>query len=275
MCSFQSVLDAVASPFGTLKGTCHSSWPVPNDVGEFQGQVVAGSRFELEILGACLGGRLWRFCLIRCDSKGLDLQPFVHVEALLAIETLHKVSRSLTNRSSDAAGIDFYRPALGICLAIFVSQCDVVGVQSDLPYWSLFAGWVCQFSLTHFLDGFSAGFPSTSNHHFSSNPGSCYLPAQAPSRIAPSIAPAHAPFAPHTAPTIEGVAVVLRQFLVTTAVISASMKVNVTIGPSWTFSTKGGRKQAIQTPSLCRTVGYTIPAEPLVNSLSPSVWETM
>jgi hypothetical protein len=66
-----------------------------------------------------------------------------------------------------------------------------------------------------------------------------------------------------------------RQFSMTTAVISASTKVNVTMGPSCTFSTKGGRKQAIQTPSLCRTLGYTIPAEPLVNSLSPSVWESV
>jgi hypothetical protein len=63
------------------------------------------------------------------------------------------------------------------------------------------------------------------------------------------------------------------QFSMTTAVISASMKVNVTMGPSCTFSTKGGRKQAIQTPFLWRTLGYTMPAEPLVNSLSPSVWE--
>ena len=57
--------------------------------------------------------------------------------------------------------------------------------------------------------------------------------------------------------------------------MAASMKVNVTIGPSCTFNTKGGRKQAMQTPSLCRTLGYTMPAEPLVNSLSPSVWEAV
>ena len=31
------------------------------------------------------------------------------------------------------------------------------------------------------------------------------------------------------------------------------------------------RKQAMQTPPLCRTLGYTIPAEPLVNSCSPSI----
>lgn len=66
-----------------------------------------------------------------------------------------------------------------------------------------------------------------------------------------------------------------RQFSMTTAAISASTKVNVTIGPSCTFSTKGGRKQTIQTPFLCRTLGYTIPAEPLVSSLSPSAWEVV
>ena len=52
-------------------------------------------------------------------------------------------------------------------------------------------------------------------------------------------------------------------------------EVNVTMGPSCTSSTKGGRKQAIQSPSLCRTLGYTIPAEPLVNSSSPRIWEVV
>ena len=49
----------------------------------------------------------------------------------------------------------------------------------------------------------------------------------------------------------------------TALVISVSVKVNVTIGLSRTFRTKGGRKQAIQTPSVRRTLGCTIPAEPL------------
>ncbi len=65
------------------------------------------------------------------------------------------------------------------------------------------------------------------------------------------------------------------QFSMTTPIISPSVKVNVTIGPSCTLSTKGGRKQARQMPPFCRTLGYTIPAEPLVNSLSPSDWEVV
>jgi hypothetical protein len=96
------------------------------------------------------------FFFVGGDPKSLDLQPFIHVEALLAVQPLHEISRGLANRSSDAAGIDFYRSDLGANLAIFVFQCDVVRVQSDLPQRLLSAGWVCQFSLTHFLDGFSA-----------------------------------------------------------------------------------------------------------------------
>jgi hypothetical protein len=43
------------------------------------------------------------------DTNSLDLQPFIHVEALFAIQTLHELSRGFAIRSSDAAGIDFYR----------------------------------------------------------------------------------------------------------------------------------------------------------------------
>lgn len=78
---------------------------------------------------------------------------------------------------------------------------------------------------------------------------------------------------PRTDEITCGAQVVQCQLSTTTAVISASMKVKVTIGPSRTLSTKGGRKQAMQAPSFCRTLGYTIPAEPLVSSLSPSAWE--
>jgi hypothetical protein len=67
------------------------------------------------------------------DANCLDAQTLIHVEALLAVQTLHKFSRSLANRSSDAAGIDFYRPALGANITVFVFQCDVVRVQCDLP----------------------------------------------------------------------------------------------------------------------------------------------
>jgi hypothetical protein len=51
--------------------------------------------------------------------------------------------------------------------------------------------------------------------------------------------------------------------------------VNFTIDPSRTFNTSGGRKHAIQTPPSRRTLGYTIPAEPLVNSFIPSACETL
>jgi hypothetical protein len=40
-----------------------------------------------------------------------------------------------------------------------------------------------------------------------------------------------------------------------TLVISVSMKVNLSIGPSRTFRTSGGRKQAMQTPPRSRTLG--------------------
>jgi hypothetical protein len=45
------------------------------------------------------------FFLVGRDTDCLE--TLVRVEALLAIQVLHKVSRSLSNRSSDAAGIDF------------------------------------------------------------------------------------------------------------------------------------------------------------------------
>lgn len=84
-------------------------------------------------LGARLGGSLWYFGLIRGDSNSFDLQPFVHIEALLAIQTLYEFSRGLANCSSDAAGIDFYCPALGAKRTVFIFQCDIVRVQGDLP----------------------------------------------------------------------------------------------------------------------------------------------
>jgi hypothetical protein len=55
------------------------------------------------------------------------------MESLLAIQTLQKVSRSPANRSSDAAGIDFYRPALGANITVFVFQRGVVRIPSNLP----------------------------------------------------------------------------------------------------------------------------------------------
>jgi hypothetical protein len=79
----------------------------------------------------CSGGCRY-FFFVGGDPKSLDLQPLIHVEALLAVQTLHKLACSLANRSSDAAGIDLYRPALGVCLAIFVPQCDAISIQPDL-----------------------------------------------------------------------------------------------------------------------------------------------
>ena len=67
-----------------------------------------------------LGCGLRRFRLVGGDPNCLNLQPLVRVESLLTIQALHKFSRGLANRSSDAAGIDFYRPALGASLAVFI-----------------------------------------------------------------------------------------------------------------------------------------------------------
>ncbi len=84
-------------------------------------------------LSARPGSGLWRFRLLRCDPKGLDLQTLVRIESLLAVQTLYELSCGLANRSSDAAGIDSYRPALGANIAVFVFQSDVIRIQSDLP----------------------------------------------------------------------------------------------------------------------------------------------
>jgi len=85
------------------------------------------------LLATSRGGGYCDFFFVGGDPKSLDLQPLIHVEALLAIQTLHKFSRGLADCSSDAAGIDFYRSALGANFAVFVFQRDVVRVQSDLP----------------------------------------------------------------------------------------------------------------------------------------------
>ena len=79
------------------------------------------------------GGGCRDFFHVGGDTDGLDAQALVRIESLLAIQTLHKVSGSFANRSSDAAGIDFYRPALGPNITVFIFQCDVVRFQSDLP----------------------------------------------------------------------------------------------------------------------------------------------
>jgi hypothetical protein len=85
----------------------------------------------------------------RSASAGNSVdQTLVRIESLLAIQTPHKVSRSLANRSSDAAGINFYRPALGANITVFIFQGDVVCVQSISLNGRSLAGWVCQFSLT-------------------------------------------------------------------------------------------------------------------------------
>ena len=67
------------------------------------------------------------------DEPPSIAQTLVGIESLLAIQSFHKLPRSLANGSSDAAGIDFYRPALGTNIPVFVFQCDAVRVQSDLP----------------------------------------------------------------------------------------------------------------------------------------------
>src|SRR5579872_753230 len=56
---------------------------------------------------------------------------------------------------------------------------------------------------------------------------------------------------------------------------SVLLKVNVTLGPSCTLSTNGGRKQTILTPALCLTLGYKIPADPLVSNRTPRAWEEL
>jgi hypothetical protein len=58
--------------------------------------------------------------LLSGDTNCLDAQTLVRIESLLAIQTLHKFSCSLADRSSDGAGIDSYRPALGADLTVFI-----------------------------------------------------------------------------------------------------------------------------------------------------------
>src|SRR5712671_3095730 len=70
--------------------------------------------------------RLRRF---RRTSGRLDLEPLVHIESLLSVQTLHKLSRSLPNRPRNIRCIDFDRPALTTSAAVLVTQCDVVRVH--------------------------------------------------------------------------------------------------------------------------------------------------
>ena len=53
----------------------------------------------------------------------------------------------------------------------------------------------------------------------------------------------------------EQLASFCQQLSTVTLVISALTKVNVNLGPSCTFSTSGGRKHAMHTPPLSRTLG--------------------
>ena len=85
------------------------------------------------LLAPGCGGGCRDFLFAGGDPKSLDLQPFIHVEALLAIQTLDELACHFADGTRDGASIDFYRPALGAERAVFIFQCDVVRVQNDLP----------------------------------------------------------------------------------------------------------------------------------------------
>ena len=67
------------------------------------------------------------------DSNSLDLQPFIHVEALLAIQTLHELSCGLPIAPAMLLASTFIVRPSEPAFAVFVFQCDVVRIQNDLP----------------------------------------------------------------------------------------------------------------------------------------------
>src|SRR6202035_6032151 len=93
--------------------------------------------------GLLLLARLWffsrffrnlcsRFSLVSSDSNGLDFQSLVHIETLLAIQTLHEFASGLPDRSTDTGRIDLDRAAFRTCFTVFIFQSDVVSIQNDL-----------------------------------------------------------------------------------------------------------------------------------------------
>jgi hypothetical protein len=81
------------------------------------------------LLGGGASCGLWLFSFFRGDPNGLDLQSFVRVEALFAIQTLDKLACSFADGSSNVAGIDFDRAVLRSAAAVFIFQHNVVRVQ--------------------------------------------------------------------------------------------------------------------------------------------------
>src|ERR1700689_4750887 len=70
---------------------------------------------------------------VSCDAEGFDLQPLVHVEALFAVEALDEFARGFADGAGDAGGVDLDGAAFGAGFAVFVAECDVVGVHSLAP----------------------------------------------------------------------------------------------------------------------------------------------
>src|ERR1700686_4824378 len=89
--------------------------------------------FQMCLSSTSLGCRVWRLGLVRRNSHRLDLQSFVHIESLFAIQTLHKLSRRLSNRSSNTRRFDFDSAACSASVAIFIIEFHVVRFHLSVP----------------------------------------------------------------------------------------------------------------------------------------------
>lgn len=104
-------------------------------------------RFSLHRDGLLLA-RLWfcsrffgSFSFVSSDSKSLDLQSLIHIEALFSVQTLHEFARGLSNRTANTGCIDLNSAPFRACFSVFIFQGDVIGIQNHLHATSLVAGW--------------------------------------------------------------------------------------------------------------------------------------
>jgi|ERR1700722_1290304 len=72
------------------------------------------------------------FGLVGGDSNRLDFQSLVHIEALLAIQTLHEFPSGLSNRTTNTGRINLDRAAIRTRFAVFIFQSDIVSIQNNL-----------------------------------------------------------------------------------------------------------------------------------------------
>src|SRR6266478_9623939 len=111
--------------------------PAPGRFTKSQGRLRAARDAKKEktrgsyrrVSGAGFRCRGWRLGLVRRDAHRFNLEALVHVESLFAIETFHKLARSLSNRARNTRRIDLDGAAFGTSFAIFIAQCNVIRIH--------------------------------------------------------------------------------------------------------------------------------------------------